>query len=170
MKAGRGRFCSIRCAQNSRSKPVTIPAQDVIALYEQGMTIREVAAKIDASWKQVRVVLAKAKKLRVCGQKLARGYSTMYATNGERVTVHRNVMIQKLGRKLTVGETVHHINGKKLDNRPENLSVVTRKEHGQRHRQLHLLALRLVELGMIAYSDSVGYTFSSALERFLKFA
>ena len=42
---------------------------------------------------------------------------------------HRLVAEQKYGRQLNKNEHVHHINGVKDDNRPENLEVVTASSH-----------------------------------------
>ncbi len=40
-------------------------------------------------------------------------------------------MEEKIGRKLLRSEIVHHINGIKNDNRPENLIIMTQKEHAK---------------------------------------
>jgi len=52
---------------------------------------------------------------------------------------HRIVAEQKIGRKLSKGEIVHHINGIKTDNRFENIEVVLGiAEHQFKHRRANL--------------------------------
>ncbi len=55
---------------------------------------------------------------------------------------HRIVAEQMLGRTLEPGEIVHHINHDTLDNRPENLRVMTAGEHTILHMSITSWSIR----------------------------
>lgn len=48
---------------------------------------------------------------------------------------HRVIAEQIIGRRLEPGEIVHHKNGKRWDNRVENLEVMDKREHSKLHGQ-----------------------------------
>lgn len=62
------------------------------------------------------------------------------------VLEHRLIMERVLGRKLEDGEIVHHKNGDKKDNRPENLEVLTISEHMRHHATESHAARRSAEI------------------------
>lgn len=74
--------------------------------------------------------------LSFCSRKCFKAYkdknAVWYKKRGK-IHEHRLVAEQAIGRKLKQTEVVHHIDGNRRNNKPKNLQVISREEHGRIH-------------------------------------
>lgn len=116
----------------------------ILADYASGMSVSKVTAKYRTDWRTVHRFLEKqGVEIRPPGWYSAGARNSNYkggsinadgyrivSIEGTRYLEHRDIMSKFLKRKLTRNEHVHHLNGKKLDNRLDNLAVLTAEVHG----------------------------------------
>lgn len=92
-------------------------------------------------------VYTKKKRLNHAGYVVWYDPSSDHSMKGGWVYEHRFVMGELLGRPLTVDESVHHKNGDRTDNRPENLELWSKSQPpGQRVRDKIAWAKELLTL------------------------
>ena len=60
-------------------------------------------------------------------------YRKIRLPDGTTIDEHRYIMEQRLGRRLTRREVVHHKNDDPKDNRPENLELMSLSAHSRMH-------------------------------------
>jgi len=125
------KHCSIKCRNKSLiGHPVSQITKDKIHFAQLG--------EKNHNWKGGRI-------LHKTGYYLIRQTAHPSRRKCDYVLEHRLVMESMIGRYLRPEEVVHHLNGIKTDNRPENLVVMPKGKH---HWSLVIKAMRkrIIEL------------------------
>jgi len=102
--------------------------------------------------------------------KIAKGRNAIYSPNHLKanssgyILYSRYLMEKKIGRYLKPNENVHHINNNPLDDRIENLEIMSREKHAR----LHMLGRRILDYGLIKTlrEAGLGYKWISHLTNY----
>lgn len=86
-----------------------------------------------------------------------RSENTISADKDDNVVIHRLVAVAEHGIEAVKGKHIHHKNGVKWDNRPENLEPLSNSEHQKRESNNTALSVRL--------DQSAGEHIASALSQ-----
>ena len=89
------------------------------------------------------------------GYKFIRREKGYIGSQGRYQREHRLIVEQHIGRPLKKGEIIHHINGRKLDNRIENLCLCDgQAEHINIHNQLMEVVAELMDRDIVYFDFS----------------
>jgi len=138
-------------ARHNAERVIALPDEIIAARYKDGETICELALAFRCSSPTIAKSLsrtgtprrpAKQRPGRLAGDKNPAwaggrrrrpdGYWIIWTPDGERLE-HRVAAERHLGRTLGADEIVHHRDGNKSNNTPENLEVMSQGQHAKLH-------------------------------------
>lgn len=136
--------CSAVCSRKNRSqrtKNALLRGDCIVPLRDSPILRKKQSLKIKKAYREgrmshmKRVWDARASEIGTC--RVMGGYIYVKTQEKNRTRSwrkqHRLVMEQHIGRPLKHTEIIHHINHNKLDNRIENLQIMTASEHMRYH-------------------------------------
>lgn len=127
------KYCSKKCESEARTYVKDIQCPICKEVFRQSRKEQITCGRICADKYIVIHGIRKGK-----GYWYENGYKVLYLEGDRSIKEHIKIMEEFIGRKLNSDEVVHHKNEDKLDNRIENLQLMTRGEHSRLHRLLEL--------------------------------
>jgi hypothetical protein len=118
--------------------------------YNKGKKYPERCREKSATWKGGRYMSSDGYWMVYYGKRDYKTESGWLAYKKEHIVV----IEEKIGRKVERGEVVHHIDGDKLNNSPDNLHLYpSHVEHRDCHSQLQELGYKLYKDGILGFED-----------------
>lgn len=146
IKKGRGLFCSRECYARALSKRMSGRGHPMFGKKHSPESLALMSANRKANakrgkaspnfkgfWMSNGYRYASLDALSPAARAIA---EQMVATGHRAVPEHRLIMAMKLDRPLLRSEVVHHRNGIKSDNRPENLEALDNSTHKREHKAI----------------------------------
>jgi hypothetical protein len=128
---------------------IEIIAREDITDYQKAKLISQ---RTDASVRRTRKRMGFKSLPVVFNRRFEHGGYTLVRKDGGYKRNNRIIAEKKIGRPLKRTEIVHHINGDKLDDRPENLYICrSRSEHNTIHRETMEIIYTLMEQNKVKF-------------------
>jgi len=144
---GMGIFCGMECCAESK-RGSKLSDSEIVAMYQTGLTMKQVAQKTGMGWKSVQ------RRVHAAGVAInphKRAKAERPSTRGRKV--YQWVAEKKYGRRTKKGECIHHLNLDCTDNDQSNLLMMGLRDHAKVHHQLQGVVSNLIKSGVIVFNE-----------------